>query len=203
MWSIDAWALVRPARAFQFVAAHPATGSTVRLLFGRPLFLVFVLGCVVSLAASSVLTARLVVPAAIYWSVVPIIEIGALAAVSRRRPRAMSFGQAVDAFFIGHAVWTVALVGIVGVIALMHPASWWWMLVNVGAPSIALVLAWSAYTDFCFLKYVMDFSPSRAVLRMIVLRLITWTLVVGIFASDRLTPWGIVHQIVEAIRGIV
>ncbi|HKE01059.1 MAG TPA: hypothetical protein VKE69_08620 [Planctomycetota bacterium] len=202
-WSRDAWVLVRPAAAFRFIAANPAIGSPLRLLCGRPAFVAFVLGCVVSLAATGTLTARLVFPAPLYWAVVPLVEIAALAVALPRRSARISFPGAVDAFFTGHAAWTLCLVGLVTSLALVAPTLWWTLMTRVGVPGLLLVLLWSLYTDFCFFRFVIGSSPRAAAWAVALHRAVSWAVVALIFAIPALSPAGIAREIVEVVREVL
>src|SRR5262245_34805955 len=124
MWSVDARVLIRPAPTFQAMAAwQAATGRFVA--WRRPLFVAFVLGCVVSLIATGSLTLRLAAPAVIYWAYVPATEVLALVAVLGRRRDRQPLGRLIDTFFAGHGAWTLFLILIAGILLQVSSAHWW------------------------------------------------------------------------------
>src|SRR5437763_17006530 len=90
--------MVSPASAFRRIAKLPASGNW----FARPLLVLLVFGCAVSLMTSGRLTLRLALPAMVYASFVPLLEMASLGAVCRGR---LPFRRAVDLFFVGHAPW--------------------------------------------------------------------------------------------------
>ncbi|HYN05956.1 MAG TPA: hypothetical protein VES67_01075 [Vicinamibacterales bacterium] len=201
MWSVDAWVLVRPAAAFQWLAAQPLS-TGLRVAVRRPLLLTFVMGCIVSLAAAGTLTARLVGPPMLYWAFIPIAEILALAAIVRRRGR-LPFAALIDGFFAGHAAWLLLLIAIGGLLAFSPPALWWTILTRVSLVGLALVVVWSAYVDFCFFRHVVGAGRGAALRDVVVHRAITWLVVFSIFATQELTPWGLYREVAEAIAEIL
>jgi hypothetical protein len=62
------------------------------------------------------------------------------------------------------------------------------------------VIAWSACIDFWFFRTVLGASPAGAVRDVIVNRLVTWTIVIGIFAVPGSMPWSVVREVIEAVR---
>jgi hypothetical protein len=64
----------------------------------RLLLALLFIACAVSLMTSGRVTLRLVAPAILYWSFLPLLQIASLAIVSRGRPAEMSFGRTVDFF---------------------------------------------------------------------------------------------------------
>lgn len=195
--SLDAWVLVRPAAAFQWLAAQPLSGG-LRVAGRRPLLLTFVIGCAISLAATGTVTARLVGPPMLYWAFVPITEILALVAIVGRRRR-IPLAVMVDRFFAGHAAWMLLLVSIAGLLAFAPPAYWWMLLIRVSLIGLAIVVSWSAYIDFCFFRHVIGASPAAAARDVAVHRTITWLVVFSIFATQELTAWGLLRELSEAV----
>jgi hypothetical protein len=186
-WSLDMRVMLRPATAYRELAQLPATTGKW-LALRRPMLFAFVLGCTVSFAASSRLTVRLVVPAAIYAVLLLLIEILALTIV---RPKASSqtssppFPWSLDLFFAGFGPWLLWLIAFAAVWAFASPVNafrWTgprWDLYVVGA--IAL---WSCYIDFCFFRYVFQITSRRAASNLLIHRVISWTLAVLIFSGS-------------------
>lgn len=205
-WSLDARALVRPARTFQELAATQQPGS-VRSTFWtaarRPLFLSLVLGCVISLIGAGVATIRLIGTTAIYWSFLPLIEILALALVVWRRRGSWSFASLVDAFFVGHAAWTLLLLLAGAVMAVTPPQHWWFIITRLAVVAIVLVVGWSAYVDVCFFRYICGTTLASAVRSAALYRVIVWILIFWIFAVPEGTPLGVIQEIVEAITEVL
>lgn len=156
----------------------------------RPLFVAFVLGCTVSLLTARALTLRLVVPTMVYWSVVPLIEIAALAAVCRRDRRDMPILNLMDAFFKGSNPWLLWLVGLCAIGSFLSPAAkagdWSvsiaWLL---GGGAVALV--WSLAIDFWFFRSVLQRSRPHAVRDLALHRCISWPLILALIGGP--TIW--------------
>jgi len=202
MWSTDARILLRPASTLRSLAAPPLPAG-LRVACRRPLFLTLVAASLVSLAATGTLTARIAGPSLFVWVYVPAVEALALYAVIRTRRTQIPFTRAIDLFFAGHAAWTLLLVVIVGLIALVPPAHWWMILTKVGMAGMAAVIVWSAFIDFCFFRYVYGASRARAIRDVAFQRAITWLLVFSIFAAPEVTPAGLAREISEAVAEVL
>jgi hypothetical protein len=205
-WSLDARVLVRPARTFESLAAasaRPRGRAAFWLAARRPLFLTFVLACVISLLATSVATLRLIPPTMLYWAFVPVVEILALAIVLRRRRGPRGLSSLIDAYFAGHAAWTLLLLTAGAVVSVVGPQHWWFLITRPAIAAVVIVAGWSAYVDICFFRHVCGAPFRRAVRDAVVLRVIVWTLVFWIFAVPEPTPFGVIQEIVEAIKEVI
>ena len=205
-WSLDARALVRPARTFQALAAAqtPANvGSPVWTAARRPLFLALMFGCVISLAGTSVASVRLIGATAIYWSFVPIVEILALAIVAWRWRGSRTFASLIDVFFAGHAAWTLFVLLVGAVTAVAPPQYWWFLITRAAIVGIVLVAGWSAYVDVCFFRYICGATLASAIRSTVVNRVIVWILIFWIFAVPEPTPLGVIQEIVEAVKELL
>jgi hypothetical protein len=175
------------------------TGSGFWIAARRPVFLTIVLAGVASLLATSVASIRPMAPTAIYWSFVAVCEILALTIVVWRRRRERGLPTLVDAFFAGHAAWTLFLLAIGGTLAFMPPGNLWFLITRPAPVGLVLVVAWSAYIDVCFFRYMCGARLSRAIRDVVFHRMIAWTLIFWIFAVPEPTPFGVVQEIVEAL----
>ena len=140
------------------------------------MFVAFVFGCAASLMTSGRMAVRLVGPATVYWTCVPLFEILGLAAVWRRKRSPVSFSRAVDLFLVGHGPWLLWLVAFAAMWAFISPievfewrrTSWLWY-------SSALAVAlWSGYIDFRFFRRVLARSPAGAGRDLMLQRAISW-----------------------------
>src|SRR5262245_20165683 len=91
-------------------SSQPARGGREWTLVRRPLLLMLVLGCAVSLGVSGRLTIRLLLDGALSFAFIPLSQLAGFALVYRLRPPALPFADAVDRFFAGNTVWL-----------------WWWL----------------------------------------------------------------------------
>jgi hypothetical protein len=162
----------------------------VWLSLKRPLLFAFFLGCTVSFLTSGTLTLRLVGPAMIYWSFVPLIEIAALAAVCWSDRQNIPFPRLIDSFFKGYRPWLLWLVGMCAIWSLLSPPtkSFDWTVSIVWLDGgVALALAWSLYIDFSFFRSILRRSPAGAVRELALQRFISWSLIMAIIAAP--TIW--------------
>jgi hypothetical protein len=156
----------------------------------RPLFLVFFIGCTVSFLTAGALTLRLVLPAMIYWSFVPIAEVLALAAVCGRARRPIPFPKLIDSFFTGCRPWLLWLAGMCVIWTLMSPSTKSLdrtiSVVWLGGGAV-IALAWSLYIDFQFFRSVLNRSPQKARRDLAIQRVISWALILPVLGAP--TIW--------------
>jgi hypothetical protein len=191
--SPDIWVMLHPGAAYANLARLPGSGGWI--LFRRPILVALVFGCVISLMTSGRLTLRLALPAAIVWSFVPLLEMASLAAVWHIKRPPISLPRAIDLFFMGHAPWSLWLVGFAAIRAFVPTvqvfawmgAKWIWFA------SAFLAMAWSGYIDFHFFRTVLDRTAARAARDLVLQRLICWIGFLLIFlapgAWSTLAPW--------------
>ena len=201
MLSFDARVMLRPSRAFRDRSV--AAGASLWTATRRPLFLTLVLATSVSILASGGVTARIVGPAAIYWILVPLIELTALAAIVGSRWRRLPVFAVVDAFFAGHGPWVILLIVLGLTIPALGPAEVFPALIRLAVIAVPLVLAWSAWIDVCFFRDTIGESRGRAVADALLTRLLTWPIVFGLFAVPGMTPVSITREIAEALAEIL
>jgi hypothetical protein len=180
--------LFRPAATFRELTKEQIGGSWV--LLRRPLQLLLVCGCVVSLWASGRLSVRLIADGAVSFAFLPVFSLAALAAVYRRSPRRVSFAQAADLFFIANAPWLLWLVAVAALRALESP-------LQAAAPPLALswgielslvvVAAWSAYVDRHFFREVLP-RPDGSASDLMLQRAIGWSCSVAYFFGIAIWP---------------
>lgn len=184
--SPDIWVMLRPQEAYG-VLAEQKTGVGKWRVAQRPLFMVLLLGSMVSLVTAGSLNLRLLGAGALNALFVPALEIGVLGGLWRRR-RHLAFSRTVDLFFMGHGPWVLWLLIMCAIWVFASPTqgfiltgSWMWFLLGV-------VLLWSACIDFCFLRYGLGESAARAGVNLVVLRVSTWSIGLVIFGGGSLWP---------------
>jgi hypothetical protein len=156
----------------------------------RPLLLSFLIGCTVSFLTTRTLTLRLIAPAMIYWSFVPLIQIAALAAVCRHDRKSLRFSELINLFFRGYSPWLFWLVGVCAIWLFLSPSSKsldWTVSVVCLDGGVALAVLWSLHIDFHFFRSVLSHSPAGAARALALQRFISWPLILGIIAAP--TIW--------------
>lgn len=200
--SLDLRILLRPKTTLRGLAEAPLP-SGFRIGCRRPLFLTVVLACLVSLAATSTLTARIALPSIPVWSYVAIVELLALYAVIYTRRDRLPLTRAIDLFFAGHAAWTLLLILIVALIASLPPVHWWTILIRVATTGMVAAIVWSAYIDFWFFRFVFGARPARAIGDVLIHRAVTWLAMFTIFAAPDISPTGFAREVTEAVAEIL
>ena len=138
VWSLDAWAAIRPAMAFRHIATRPSSHRTW-LAFRRPLFITLVLACGISMLSAGVVTPRIAFSVFVYWAYVPLTEMMTVAAVTWRMKSRPPMAIVIDRFFIGHAPSTLLLLALVGVMTSLPFDTWWALLTGPLLSAFALV----------------------------------------------------------------
>jgi hypothetical protein len=166
--------LLRPRSTYKRLATQPG-GSAWK----RSLLFMLLVGCAVSMATAGRVTLRLVLPVTLYTSLIPLLEIAMLRVLLGR-----GIGRAVDLFSMGHAAWSLWLLTLAGIFAFMDPITAYRV---TGPPwgllSMLVVIAWSAYTDWCFFQC---FSPGRAGRSLVLQRVVCWSVGLAIFGGGSL-----------------
>lgn len=139
----------------------------------RPLMTAFLLGCAVSLMTSERLTLRLVLPATLYWSFVPLCAVASLALVVRRRK--LSLARTIDGFFGSQTAWLVFLVAFATANRWVGKEYWYGLA--------AAVFAWVAYRDYGFLRRVLERTPAQAARELALQRGLAWGTGLVIFVA--------------------
>jgi len=169
--------LIDPAGAFRQLMREPGDGWWIAAR--RPLFLLFVIGCVVSFQTSGRLTARLIVDGAVSFAFIPLFELVSLAIVYRRRPpRPVSFARAVDLFFAANAPWLVWMLAFVALRSVQTPRQATalplplWRTLEL---SLLAVAAWSIYIDLHFFREVLPRADGRSARDLMLQRVVGWS----------------------------
>jgi hypothetical protein len=187
-WSPEIWVMVRPAAAYRYLAGaegHPADDARWSAL-RRPMFVAFVLGCMVSLVTSQRLTLRHVADGTINASLILLGQIAALA-VLRGRERTLSFSRAIDLYFMGYGPWLLWILGFSAAWSFASPVQ---AFASGGMrtilPAACVAAIWSGYIDFCFFERVLQRSAARAAWDLMRLGVISWSVSIVIFGGGPL-----------------
>jgi hypothetical protein len=186
--------LRRPRTAYARLATSGTAASGAWLLLRRPLLATLLLGSVVSLLTTGMLTARLVCGGALVWSFVPAIQLASLAIVSTgARPKAR-FSRRADLFFAGTGAEWLFLLAFGLAAAFADPlAVYGWFgtaAEKAGLAAVAAPLAaWSAYGDFWFFRIVLEQRPASALVRLLAQRALSWGALALYFAGMASAPF--------------
>ena len=128
---------------------------------------------------------RLALPAAIWWTFVPLIEILALFAASGAARAVRPWQRTIDLFFEGHGPWLVWLVAFSAYWAFLPAATAysWPERYRVWLWSAVAIAGWSAWYDYRFLRRTLDLSPWRAARDLLLQRALAWTAGLAIFVG--------------------
>jgi hypothetical protein len=169
----------------QTLAAEPALDRAARWRWlSRPLFTGGLFGCVISLLDSRGLTLGRVLPAAIVWCWVPVLEVLAFAAVWKLAPRPIRFTHAVDEFCAGDASWWLFLIAFAALYRQLPE--------NVWVCMAAVIAVWNLRADYRFFRETLG---SAAPLRELLLeRALAWAPGILLFGGGSLVP-GLIERL--------
>ena len=184
--SPDMRVMLQPARAYREFGIRTTALRGWRAA-QRPAFLVFLLGCLVSVVTGDGLNLRLFAAGVLNGVFVPVLEIAVLAALWRGA-RKVPFGRMVDLFFMGHGPWVFWMLVMCAIWVFAEPplafrltGQGMWFL-------FAVAFVWSGYIDFCFFREVLGENGARAWTKVIVLRAVTWIVGLAYFGGGSLLP---------------
>lgn len=174
--------LIDPGATFRELAADPR--ADVWTLVRRPLLMLIVFACLVSLQASGRLSVRLIVDGAVSFAFVPLFELFSLAIVYRRGPRQVPFARAVDLFFASNSPWLFWIVAFSTLRCLQTPrqatAPALWLVWTLEL-SLLAVAAWSARIDLHFFRHVLPRTEASPMRDLLLQRAIGWTCTLSYF----------------------
>ena len=101
MWSLDSAGHAAPGEDVSIPRGCQSRPTSFLVACRRPFFLTFVFACVVSLAATGTLTARIAAPALLIWVYVPAVEALALYVVIRTHRDRLPLARARRPLFCG------------------------------------------------------------------------------------------------------
>lgn len=179
--------MLHPASAYSCLIRLPG-GKGIWSVLRRPLFVAFLLGCMVSLVTSQRFTLRHVSGGAMSGCFILLGQIVALAIVCGRN-RTIAFSQAIDLFFAGYGPWLLWILCFSAVWAFASPEqAFVWLGLRTILLSASLVALWSGYIDFYFFKRVLHRTSARAAWDLLRQRAISWSLAILIFGGGPLWP---------------
>jgi hypothetical protein len=155
--------------------------STLWIVVRRPLALLFVCGCVVSIWTSGRFSARLIVDGMVSFAFIPVFQILSFAAAYRLAPRdttSGAFAPAADQFFAGDRPWLIGLAGFAALRILLTPVQAGaapWPVWSAAQAAIGLAILWSARVDYSFFRRRAGAGSRDALRSLIVQRAISWT----------------------------
>jgi hypothetical protein len=97
----------------------------------------------------------------------------------------VDFRRAADLFLMGHGAWLLWLLAVAAILAFADPVDGFrWTAAPWGWSSLALVIVWSCYIDYCFFRCVSD-HPAR---NLMLQRATCWGIGLAIFGGGSLWP---------------
>jgi hypothetical protein len=172
----DLWVMFRPAAAYPFLRNLPVP-KTRWIAIRRPLLVCAVLGCLMSLMTEGRITLRLALPAAMYWSFIPLLQIAFVAITHRRSRPGILLARAIDLSFAAAGPWLFWLLAY-GSLWVLLPPSRAYRLANhheIWYATAGLAALWSAYIDFWFFRAVFGYTAARAGGSLLLYRAACWS----------------------------
>jgi hypothetical protein len=178
----DLWVMLRPAEAYPYLRKLPAE-ATRWTAIRRPLLIAAVLGCAMSLLTEGRITLRLALPAAVYWSFIPLLQMACVVVSYRRARPEVSLARAIDLSFAGTAPWMLWLLAYTSVWVLLPPSRAYRMAnyhgIWYGLAWLAAI--WSAYIDFWYFRMVFGKTPAWASGAILLQRGVCWSVGLVVF----------------------
>lgn len=124
------------------------------------------------------LSLRLTVPATLYWSFVPLVEIAGLAVVWRRKREPIPFSLAIDLFFRSNAPYLLWVIGFAAIWAFVPTVrvNRWFATTGPWLHSAYVAAFCSACLDLRFFRSVLGRGWAGAVASLLTQRAVTWGL---------------------------
>lgn len=173
--------IVRPRATYEALAATlPA--PTLWVAARRPLLLLLVIGCFISLTTAERLVAFHVATTMLSWSFGPLAQALALAVALRLVARQVRLAHALDLLMVGASPWVLLLLATSGVF-LFAPdlLATFRALLSAGVLQAAVLLAlvWSVALTWACLRHGLALAPGRATAALCVY----YTLYLGVFVA--------------------
>jgi hypothetical protein len=164
----------------------------------RVLLAAVVFGCAISLMDGGRLTLRLALPAALWWSFVPLLEMLSLFAASGAARRMPDRRRTVRLFLAGDTAWLLWLLAFAAYWAFLptETAYGWAPRNRFWFGTAALVALWSGYVDFRFCRGILKLGRWQAARDLLLERLLAWGIGLAIFV------WPAGLQMVESWLGV-
>jgi hypothetical protein len=190
-WSVEVRALVDAPSTYRDLALRRMEH---RWAGRRPALLLFSLGALVSVLVSGRFSVRVIVDGALSFAFVPATEIAAFAVVfgliTRRArldtnlaaapPGGITFGRALDLFFVGNAPWLLWFVIVAAAGSVVPPREIGPWIIPALYGSIATAV-WAAYLDFHFFRQVMRRTAADALRDVALHHAFGWTAALAYF----------------------
>jgi hypothetical protein len=174
--------MLRPAAAYPQLAKH-AVEATHWIAIRRPLRMAIVLGCAMSLMTEGRITLRLAVPAAIYWSFIPLFQAACLILSYRQARPEIPLARAIDLAFAGATPWLLWLTAYTSIWVFLPPAGGytWSNRHEIWYSLAACAALWSAYIDFHYFRVIFGKTAASAGGTILWHRFVCWALGLSIF----------------------
>jgi hypothetical protein len=174
--------MLRPAAAYPQLAKL-SVEATRWIAIRRPLRMAIVLGCAMSLMTEGRITPRLALPAAVYWSFVPLLQTACLTLSYRHARPEISLARAIDLAFAGATPWLLWLAAYTSIWVLLPPAGAYISSIRheIWYSLAACCALWSAYIDFCYFRVIFGKTAARAGRTILWHRFVCWSIGLSIF----------------------
>ena len=185
-------ATVRPLRTYDALGAPGPQSGDARAAFGHALFTLFAVAAFVSFTAAGRLVAAHLLWTVLFWSFLPLVQLGALALALRLVARDRSLAFAARLYFAGHGPWLVFMLALSFVclfagdvyVAMMR-------LLTLGILPGALVLAfvWGGVLTWATFRRGLRLTRGRAALATTLYYVAFISAIVGYYyVTDQIRP---------------
>lgn len=161
--------MLQPSAAYRRMAQEYPALRAARAL-RRPAIVALVAGGAISIGATGRATAPLVLSTTLCWSFALAWQLLAAAAVAGAPRTRLTFPQRLDLFFVGHAPWSLWLLGAAAWSRLFPDNTDFYFLLH----TVAVPAAWTFLIVYGFGRGVLELTRRRALFRAALHQAIVW-----------------------------
>ena len=175
--------MLAPARAYaSYLPAQAGSGFWIAIR--RPLFVALIQGVAIAMTATRTVAAPVVISVAICWTATVAIQLAAASILIASAPHArVGPARAIDLLFLGHAPWSLWILGAAAALTWGPNASEWIMILTMVIPA-----AVTTRIVFAFARTVLGMDRRAAVRYAALHQIIIWIAII-LFIATAVALW--------------
>jgi hypothetical protein len=172
---VDLRLALSPLDTYRELVGETVPASWSRAL-ERPVMVAVIIGTAVTMCSAERAPAGLLLMGVACWSFVPVLQllIGMIV-IAIARPRSMRMARAIELLFVAQLPWSLWVLAMTGAYRFLE--------VNPGlviqVSGLAVPALWTLGILWAFCRTVLDCSPRRALIMLVVHQALTWTVFFG------------------------
>jgi hypothetical protein len=155
------------------------TQSTWLAVLGPPAFFMLLVGTLVAMIATRRVTMGLVLTIALSWSASLLVQaVAGAVIIASARERAVSPLRAFELLFLGHAPWSLWMLGVTALAPAFQP----YLPSRIVGASLVIPIAWTAVIVSAFCRTVLRTPKGGARRRTLLHQLVVWGIALGLLS---------------------